>query len=82
MAVFWLPQLRRRSQRGRAARPRSRMNRLVDRFRPQPRILHTPIRKTAFSPHLRQEPHEGMRICAGGRPVPCAASMSNTHDIG
>ena len=37
---LWLRQLRRRSQRGRAAWPWSQMNRLVDRYLPQPKILH------------------------------------------
>ncbi len=37
---LWLRQLRRRSQRGRAAWPWSRMNRLVARYLPRPKILH------------------------------------------
>jgi group II intron reverse transcriptase/maturase len=37
---LWLRQLRRRSQRGRAAWPWSRMKRLVRRYLPQPKILH------------------------------------------
>jgi len=37
---LWLRQLRRRSQRGRAAWPWSRMKRLVARYLPQPKILH------------------------------------------
>lgn len=37
---LWLRQLRRRSQRGRAARPWSRMQRLVKRHLPTPKILH------------------------------------------
>ena len=37
---LWLRQLRRRSQRGRAAWPWARMNRLVQRYLPKPKILH------------------------------------------
>jgi RNA-directed DNA polymerase len=37
---LWLHQLRRRSQKGRAAWPWNRLNRLVDRYLPQPKILH------------------------------------------
>jgi RNA-directed DNA polymerase len=37
---LWLRQLRRRSQRGRAAWPWSRMHRLVALYLPKPRILH------------------------------------------
>lgn len=48
---LWLRQLRRRSQRGRAAWPWSRMNRLVDRYLPQPKILH-PYPKDRFRARL------------------------------
>ena len=37
---LWLHQLRRCSQKGRAAWPWNRLNRLVDRYLPQPKILH------------------------------------------
>lgn len=37
---LWLRQLRRRSQRGRAAWPWTRMQRLVRRYLPRPKILH------------------------------------------
>jgi group II intron reverse transcriptase/maturase len=48
---LWLRQLRRRSQRGRAAWPWSRMNRLVTRYLPQPKILH-PYPKDRFRARL------------------------------
>jgi RNA-directed DNA polymerase len=48
---LWLHQLRRRSQRGRAAWPWSRMNRLVKRYLPQPKILH-PYPKDRFRERL------------------------------
>jgi len=48
---LWLRQLRRRSQRGRAAWPWSRMNHLVDRYLPQPKILH-PYPKDRFRARL------------------------------
>ena len=48
---LWLRQLRRRSQRGRAAWPWSRMNRLVNRYLPQPKILH-PYPKDRFRVRL------------------------------
>lgn len=38
---LWLHQLRRRSQKGRAAWPWARMQHLVDRYLPQPKILHS-----------------------------------------
>jgi hypothetical protein len=48
---LWLRQLRRRSQRGRAAWPWSRMHRLVVRYLPQPKILH-PYPKDRFRARL------------------------------
>lgn len=48
---LWLRQLRRRSQRSRAAWPWSRMNILVDRYLPQPKILH-PYPKDRFRARL------------------------------
>jgi RNA-directed DNA polymerase len=48
---LWLHQLRRRSQKGRAAWPWERMNRLVDRYLPQPKILH-PYPKDRFRARL------------------------------
>ena len=48
---LWLRQLRRRSQRGRAAWPWSRMNRLVARYLPRPKILH-PYPKARFRARL------------------------------
>jgi RNA-directed DNA polymerase len=48
---LWLHQLRRRSQKGRAAWPWDRMNRLVDRYLPQPKILH-PYPKDRFRARL------------------------------
>ena len=50
-ARLWLRQLRRRSQRGRAAWPWSRMKRLVARYLPQPKILH-PYPKDRFRARL------------------------------
>ena len=49
---LWLRQLRRRSERGRAAWPWRRMNRLVDRYLPQPKILH-PYPKDRFRARLK-----------------------------
>ena len=46
---LWLHQLRRRSQKGRAARPWERMNRLVERYLPQPKILHPYPKTLAFA---------------------------------
>jgi group II intron reverse transcriptase/maturase len=51
VSKLWLRQLRRRSQRGRAAWPWSRMNRLVNRYLPQPKILH-PYPKDRFRARL------------------------------
>jgi group II intron reverse transcriptase/maturase len=48
---LWLRQLRRRSQRGRAAWPWSRMKRLIARYLPQPKILH-PYPKDRFRARL------------------------------
>jgi RNA-directed DNA polymerase len=48
---LWLRQLRRRSQRGRAAWPWSRMHRLVTRYLPHPKILH-PYPKDRFRVRL------------------------------
>ncbi len=48
---LWLHQLRRRSQKGRAAWPWDRMNRLVDRYLRQPKILH-PYPKDRFRARL------------------------------
>lgn len=48
---LWLRQLRRRSQRGRAAWPWSRMHRLVIRYLPKPKILH-PYPKDRFRARL------------------------------
>ena len=48
---LWLRQLRRRSQRGRAAWPWSRMRRLVKRYLPIPKILH-PYPKDRFRARL------------------------------
>ena len=48
---LWLHQLRRRSQKGRAAWPWSRMQHLVDRYLPQPKILH-PYPKDRFRARL------------------------------
>ena len=48
---LWLHQLRRRSQKGRAAWPWERMNRLVERYLPQPKILH-PYPKDRFRARL------------------------------
>ena len=48
---LWLHQLRRRSQKGRAAWPWERMNRLVTRYLPQPKILH-PYPKDRFRARL------------------------------
>lgn len=47
----WLHQLRRRSQKGRAAWPWSRMKHLADRYLPQPKILH-PYPKDRFRARL------------------------------
>jgi group II intron reverse transcriptase/maturase len=49
---LWLRGLRRRSQRGRAAWPWKRMNRLVHRYLPQPKILH-PYPKDRFRARLK-----------------------------
>ena len=48
---LWLHQLRRRSQKGRAAWPWKRMKRLVDRYLPKPKILH-PYPKDRFRDRL------------------------------
>lgn len=48
---LWLHQLRRRSQKGQAAWPWERMTRLVDRYLPQPKILH-PYPKDRFRARL------------------------------
>jgi len=48
---LWLRQLQRRSQRGRAAWPWSRMQRLVRRYLPKPKILH-PYPKDRFRARL------------------------------
>jgi len=48
---LWLRQLRRRSQRGRAAWPWSRMQRLVKRYLPRPKIQH-PDPKDRFHARL------------------------------
>ena len=48
---LWLHQLRRRSQKGRAAWPWDRMNRLVRRYLPQAKILH-PYPKDRFRARL------------------------------
>ena len=48
---LWLHQLRRRSQKGRAAWPWSRMQHLVNRYLPQPKILH-PYPKDRFRARL------------------------------
>jgi len=48
---LWLRQLRRRSQRGRAAWPWSRMHRLIHRYLPRPKILH-PYPKDRFRARL------------------------------
>ncbi len=48
---LWLHQLRHRSQKGRAVWPWERMNRLVKRYLPQPKILH-PYPKDRFRARL------------------------------
>jgi len=49
---LWLHQLRRRSQKGRVAWPWERINRLVDLYLPQPKILH-PYPKDRFRARLK-----------------------------
>ena len=51
VSKLWLHQLRRRSQRGRASWPWSRMNRLLSKYIPPPRILH-PYPKDRFRARL------------------------------
>lgn len=51
VSKLWLHQLRRRSQRGRASWPWSRMNRVLSKYIPQPRILH-PYPKDRFRARL------------------------------
>jgi len=68
---LWLHQLRRRSQKGRAAWPWSRMQHLVNRCLPQPKILH-PYPKDRFRARLAAGAVWGSTsrtdLC-GGRPV-------------